>query len=161
MRTKAILLSACKMLTLDCIGKNHDIADDSFCKWPKCNTTGCTNCHMWEFCDGRNIQACFFSVLKNSICNLFWTRFSFFLFFFLDQTNKCRCKDTADCSNPGIILCVRVGEDRVNQTMSECEAGLKRCKGEKVSVVGILSCPAWGLELITTFLYIPLCVTPQ
>lgn len=73
--------------------------------------------------------------------------FFFFFFgciFFLDQTNKCRCKDSADCLNPGFNVCVRVGEDTTaeNQTMSECEAGLQRCKGEKVSVVNILPCPA-------------------
>ncbi|KAM4616778.1 complement component C7 [Polymixia lowei] len=58
-----------------------------------------------------------------------------------DQTNTCRCKDSADCSVPEINVCVRVGEDvTANQTMSECEAGLRRCKGETVSVVGILPC---------------------
>lgn len=59
-------------------------------------------------------------------------------------TNQCRCNDSADCSNAGIQVCVRVGEDETaqSQTMSECEAGLKRCKGEKVSVVSILPCAA-------------------
>ncbi|XP_068167539.1 complement component C7 [Antennarius striatus] len=56
-----------------------------------------------------------------------------------DQTNECRCKDSADCSNPGSNVCVRVG-DNADQTMSECEAGLRRCKGENVSVVSILPC---------------------
>lgn len=38
-------------------------------------------------------------------------------------------------------MCVRVGEDETaqSQTMSECETGPKRCKGEKVSVVSILA----------------------
>lgn len=59
-----------------------------------------------------------------------------------DETNECSCKDTADCSTPGADVCVRIGEDATAapQTMSECEAGLRRCKGEKVSVVGILPC---------------------
>ncbi|KAM9360672.1 complement component C7 [Symphorus nematophorus] len=57
-----------------------------------------------------------------------------------DQTSECRCKDSADCLNPGLNVCVRIGEDAANQTMSECEAGLKRCKGEKVSVVSIVPC---------------------
>lgn len=61
-------------------------------------------------------------------------------FFLLDQTNECRCLDSADCNNQGINVCVRVGEDGGNQTMSECEAGLKRCNGEQVSVVSILPC---------------------
>ncbi|KAE8292038.1 Complement component C7 Precursor [Larimichthys crocea] len=57
-----------------------------------------------------------------------------------DQTNQCQCKDSADCVTPGYNVCVRVGEDAANQTMSECDAGLRRCKGEKVSVVSILPC---------------------
>lgn len=67
----------------------------------------------------------------------------FYINFFvvvLDQTNECRCRDSADCLNPGVNVCVRVGADGQNQTMSECEAGLKRCKGEEVSVVSILPC---------------------
>lgn len=62
----------------------------------------------------------------------------------LDQTNDCRCKEPADCLTPGINVCVRVGEDvtAATQTMSECEAGVRQCKGEKVSVVGILPCAA-------------------
>lgn len=108
---KSVLLNVCKMHALQCIGKNHMIAEDSTCKWPVSNRS-CTNCHMWETCD--------------------------------DQTNECRCKDSADCMNPGINVCVRIGEDATaaNQTMSECEAGLQRCKGEKVSVVSILPCAA-------------------
>lgn len=59
-----------------------------------------------------------------------------------DQTNECSCKDSADCLTPGFDVCVHVGEDvtAADQTMSECEAGLRRCKGEKVSVVSILPC---------------------
>ncbi|XP_070759916.1 complement component C7 [Enoplosus armatus] len=57
-----------------------------------------------------------------------------------DQTNECRCRDSSDCLTPGINVCVRVGENAVTQTMSECEAGLQRCRGETVSVVSILPC---------------------
>uniref|UniRef100_A0A673ZIG1 Complement component C7 n=1 Tax=Salmo trutta TaxID=8032 RepID=A0A673ZIG1_SALTR len=60
------------------------------------------------------------------------------------QTNRCRCKDGAECSDPGLSVCVRMGDDAnsATQTLSECEAGLRRCKGEKVSVVSILPCSA-------------------
>lgn len=111
-RRKTVLLNVCKMHALQCMGKNHVIEEDVACNWPERNTTGCANCHMWETCD--------------------------------DQSNECRCKDSADCLNPGLNVCVRVGEDATaaNQTLSECEAGLKRCKGEKVSVVSILPCTA-------------------
>ncbi|XP_035514577.1 complement component C7 [Morone saxatilis] len=109
---KSVLLNVCKMHVLQCMGKIHSIVDDSTCNWPERNTTGCTKCHMWETCD--------------------------------DQTNECRCKDSADCLTPGLNVCVRIGEDATaaSQTMSECEAGLKRCKGEQVSVVSILPCAA-------------------
>uniref|UniRef100_H3C1J3 Complement component C7 n=1 Tax=Tetraodon nigroviridis TaxID=99883 RepID=H3C1J3_TETNG len=105
---RPFLLTVCKMHALRCLGKRYLIAEDGVCEWPQRNTTGCTNCHLWELCD--------------------------------DQTNECRCKDSADCSDPGVNVCVRVGADGQNQTMSECEAGLKRCKGEQVSVVSILPC---------------------
>ncbi|XP_053180956.1 complement component C7 [Scomber japonicus] len=111
LRGKSILLSVCKLHALQCLKKNHVIAEDSTCEWPLRNTTtDCTNCQMWETCD--------------------------------DQTNKCRCKDSAECSTPGYNVCVRVGEDATaaTQTMSECEAGLRRCKEEKVSVVNIQPC---------------------
>ncbi len=53
---KSILLSVCKMHVLQCMGKSHTIAEESTCRWPERNT-GCTNCHMWETCDGRDIQS--------------------------------------------------------------------------------------------------------
>uniref|UniRef100_A0A8C6TML5 Complement component C7 n=1 Tax=Neogobius melanostomus TaxID=47308 RepID=A0A8C6TML5_9GOBI len=45
-----------------------------------------------------------------------------------DQTSTCRCRATADCPSPGLSVCV------------ECEAGLHRCRGEQVTVVGITPC---------------------
>ncbi|KAM8759671.1 complement component C7 [Acanthopagrus schlegelii] len=107
---KSVPLTVCKMHALQCMRKNYMIAEDGTCNWPVRSTTGCTSCHMWETCD--------------------------------DQTNECRCRDSADCSSPGINVCVRVGEDATaaSQTMSECEAGLQRCKGVNVTVVSILPC---------------------
>lgn len=55
MRNKPILLTVCRMHALRCMGKNQLIAEDSICNWPERNTTGCTNCHMWERCDGGPI----------------------------------------------------------------------------------------------------------
>lgn len=110
---KSVLINVCKMHALKCVGKTHVIAEDGICIWTQRDANaGCTKCHMWETCD--------------------------------EQSNECRCKEEADCSTPGINVCVRVGENAtaVPQTMSECEAGLKRCKGEKVSVVNILPCPS-------------------
>ncbi|KAG7454191.1 complement component C7-like [Solea senegalensis] len=108
--TRSLFLSVCKVHALQCVGKDIRVAEDSTCDWPERNTTGCINCHVWESCD--------------------------------DQTNECRCKESADCSTQEFNVCVRVGEDAAAavQTMSECEAGLRRCKGEKVSVISVLPC---------------------
>ncbi|KAF3851215.1 hypothetical protein F7725_012987 [Dissostichus mawsoni] len=84
-----VLLNVCKMQSLQCLGKNHTMAEESSCMWPQRITTDCTNCHIWETCD--------------------------------DQTNACRCKESADCLTPGSNVCVQVGEDAsaASQTMSE------------------------------------------
>uniref|UniRef100_A0A8C8ERJ3 Complement component C7 n=1 Tax=Oncorhynchus tshawytscha TaxID=74940 RepID=A0A8C8ERJ3_ONCTS len=105
-------LSVCKMHTLNCLGRSFNLSEDSACEWPTNTTSPCTDCQLWETCDG--------------------------------QTNRCRCKDWAECSDPGLSVCVRMGDDAnsATQTLSECEAGLRRCKGEKVSVVSILPCSA-------------------
>ncbi|MED6277324.1 hypothetical protein CHARACLAT_012206 [Characodon lateralis] len=105
-------LTVCKMQAIQCIGKNFEIAEDSNCKRPQ-RSTSChvqETCQMWENCD--------------------------------DQSNQCHCKESAECLTPGLNVCVRVGEDVTvaPQTMSECEAGLRRCKGEKVKVVSLLPC---------------------
>ncbi|KAM3867454.1 complement component C7 [Diretmus argenteus] len=109
-RGRTALLNVCKMHVLQCIQKSHTLAEDSACQWPARTPAACTNCPMWETCD--------------------------------DQTNQCRCKDPEECLVTGLSVCVHAGEDATmgNQTMSECEAGLRRCKGEKVSVVSILPC---------------------
>uniref|UniRef100_A0A3B4ATJ5 Complement component C7 n=1 Tax=Periophthalmus magnuspinnatus TaxID=409849 RepID=A0A3B4ATJ5_9GOBI len=54
--------------------------------------------------------------------------------------DSCRCQDSADCPSPGLSVCVRVGSDSAPLTLSECEAGLRRCKGERVTVVDIEPC---------------------
>ncbi|XP_078809266.1 complement component C7 isoform X4 [Oryzias latipes] len=107
---KLIPMTVCKMHALKCNKKNFEIAEYSDCVWPQRNTLNCSSCHMWEKCD--------------------------------DTTSSCRCKELAECLNSGINVCVRVGEDDTasTQTMSECEAGVRRCNGEKVSVVSILPC---------------------
>ncbi|XP_020787998.2 LOW QUALITY PROTEIN: complement component C7 [Boleophthalmus pectinirostris] len=58
-----------------------------------------------------------------------------------EQTSTCSCRASADCSSPGLSVCVRVGSDSDPLTLSECEAGLRRCRGEMVTVVDIDPCP--------------------
>uniref|UniRef100_A0A1A8PNT9 Complement component C7 n=1 Tax=Nothobranchius rachovii TaxID=451742 RepID=A0A1A8PNT9_9TELE len=107
---KFVPMTVCKMHAIKCIGGQLQISEYNNCMWPQRNTTGCHNCLMWEDCDA--------------------------------ERNQCGCKDSANCSTPGSNVCVRVGEDvtALPQSMSECEAGLRRCKGEKVSVINVLPC---------------------
>lgn len=135
-------LTVCKMQALRCMGKNIQIVEDSNCKWPQHNRSSCTECHMWENCDGRKMEGHKHLIALYSVFDIF-INYSFFSYYILpDQSNQCRCKDSADCSTPGLNVCVRVGEDLnvAPQTMSECDAGIRRCKGEKVMVVSILPC---------------------
>jgi len=135
-------ISVCKMHALQCAGKNVEITEHSSCNWPQRKTEGCTDCHMWEKCDGRNIQGHNQFITMDSSCMFFTVHPICSHLILLDQTNTCRCKNPEDCSNPGLSVCVRVGENAAvaTQTMSECEAGLRQCKGERVSIVSILPC---------------------
>lgn len=137
---KSIALNVCKMHALSCMGKAALIAEDSICTWPDRDTTNCISCHMWEDCDGKDIRGSKVSAITQRFCD---TNSPSHHYYYLAQTNQCRCKESADCLNAGFNVCVHVGEDATaeNQTMSECEAGLRRCKGETVSLVSILPCP--------------------
>lgn len=76
MTNRPILLTVCQMHALRCMGKNHLIAEDSVCKWPERNTTGCTNCHVWELCDGGDNKMYKFK----TECLLLYNFFFFFFF---------------------------------------------------------------------------------
>ncbi|XP_056134374.1 complement component C7 [Lampris incognitus] len=109
-RTGTLSISVCGMLAMQCLGRRVTLTEDSRCQWPKRTSTSCTNCPMWETCDA--------------------------------QTNMCRCKEPTECLVQGMSVCVRVGEDltAANQTMSECEAGLRKCKGDTVTVISPVPC---------------------
>uniref|UniRef100_A0A667XF14 Complement component C7 n=1 Tax=Myripristis murdjan TaxID=586833 RepID=A0A667XF14_9TELE len=103
-RSRAALLSVCKLHALQCIGKNYNLSEDSACQWPQRTTTLCNKCQMWETCDGTNIR----QQIK------------------LIELGR---EKAAHKTNFSLLT-----------TMSECEAGQRRCKGEKVSVLSILPC---------------------
>lgn len=110
---QAAVVTVCKMHALKCMKKDLALAEDSLCDWSmQTASRTCSKCHMWETCDG--------------------------------QTNTCVCRASSNCSSPGLSVCVRAGEDpaAAPQTMSECEAGLRRCRGDKVTVVKIVPCSA-------------------
>ncbi|XP_058846100.1 complement component C7-like [Acipenser ruthenus] len=59
-----------------------------------------------------------------------------------EQTNICACRGIEECKESGSSICVLAGENHFKQTMSECEAGARRCRGENISVVNIRPCEA-------------------
>ncbi|KAJ8262862.1 hypothetical protein COCON_G00153190 [Conger conger] len=58
------------------------------------------------------------------------------------ETSRCRCKEPGECVESGALLCVQSGEGAVAVTMSECEAGRRRCSGENVTVTSVQPCQA-------------------
>ncbi|XP_054439949.1 complement component C7 [Pteronotus mesoamericanus] len=54
------------------------------------------------------------------------------------QDSKCVCREASECEEEGISVCAEVnGEQR---TLTECEAGALRCRGQSVSVTSIEPC---------------------
>ncbi|XP_062984188.1 complement component C7 [Elgaria multicarinata webbii] len=57
------------------------------------------------------------------------------------QTNQCVCREAGQCSSSaGISICVDVDGSGAQQTMAECEAGILKCQGQSINVVGIRPC---------------------
>lgn len=54
------------------------------------------------------------------------------------QSSKCVCKEVSECQEEGFRVCVQV-DDR-EQTMTECEAGVLRCRGQSISITSIWPC---------------------
>ncbi|XP_015264814.1 PREDICTED: complement component C7 [Gekko japonicus] len=59
-----------------------------------------------------------------------------------DSTNKCTCRQDGACSSDGISICVQLDGSAAQQTMTECEAGLLRCRGSHFTIVSIRPCAA-------------------
>lgn len=53
---RSLLMNVCAMHALQCIGKNLELAEDGACQRREHTATGCTNCQMWEACDGTDRQ---------------------------------------------------------------------------------------------------------
>ncbi|XP_004448265.1 complement component C7 [Dasypus novemcinctus] len=56
------------------------------------------------------------------------------------QSNKCVCREASDCEEDGFSVCVDVNGNE--QTMTECEAGALRCRGQRVHIARITPCAA-------------------
>ncbi|XP_062290872.1 complement component 7b isoform X1 [Scomber scombrus] len=55
------------------------------------------------------------------------------------QAGKCECQTASDCPEDSAPLCVSSGDG--SETMTECQAGAKRCAGEQLNVISIEACP--------------------
>uniref|UniRef100_A0A8C9U7R4 Complement component C7 n=1 Tax=Scleropages formosus TaxID=113540 RepID=A0A8C9U7R4_SCLFO len=109
-RGQTSLLTVCRVRALECLGRRYALAEDSACIWPEKKAALCPACRIWERCD--------------------------------EQTDVCVCRNPEECTEPGSRVCARVGEDKsaAPVTMTECEAGLRRCRGEQVTVVDLQPC---------------------
>ncbi|KAM9735147.1 complement component C7-like [Menidia menidia] len=58
-----------------------------------------------------------------------------------ESARKCICQNPSECPEDSTPLCVRVNDDTVPITMSECELGARRCAGEQSNVISIEACP--------------------
>ncbi|XP_037655093.1 complement component C7 isoform X2 [Choloepus didactylus] len=56
------------------------------------------------------------------------------------QSNKCVCREASECEEEGFSVCVDVNGRE--QTMTECEAGALRCRGQGVSITRLTPCAA-------------------
>ncbi|XP_008322854.1 complement component C7-like isoform X2 [Cynoglossus semilaevis] len=57
-----------------------------------------------------------------------------------ESERKCVCQDPSACPSDSAPLCVNTGDGSVATTMSECEVGARRCRGEHVTVIDIDAC---------------------
>ncbi|KAM5264400.1 complement component C7 [Ctenodactylus gundi] len=91
-------------------------------------------------CQGRNYtlagkDSCVLPVLAQKACGAcpLWGRCD-------AQSNKCVCREVRECQEEGYSVCVEV--DGQQQTMTECEAGALRCRGQTLWITSIKPCAA-------------------
>ncbi|KAM4869966.1 complement component C7 [Urocitellus parryii] len=56
------------------------------------------------------------------------------------SSGKCVCREASECQEEGFSVCVEVSGKEL--TMSECEAGVLRCRGQSISVTSMKPCAA-------------------
>ncbi|KAL1783022.1 complement component C7 [Sigmodon hispidus] len=54
------------------------------------------------------------------------------------QNSKCVCREASECQKAGYSICMDVNGKE--ETMSECEAGVLRCRGQSISITSIKPC---------------------
>uniref|UniRef100_A0A8C5LST0 Complement component C7 n=1 Tax=Leptobrachium leishanense TaxID=445787 RepID=A0A8C5LST0_9ANUR len=55
-----------------------------------------------------------------------------------DKAKECVCRESHTCGNEGISICVE--SNGTKRTLTECEAGVLKCRGENVRIVSISPC---------------------
>ncbi|KAI5086272.1 complement component C7 isoform X1, partial [Silurus meridionalis] len=102
--------SVCKVRAQQCLGQHHIVADHSACQWPESVTAACPQCSLWTTCD--------------------------------DETKTCHCKSLDECipSSRWINICVRLTKDSEISTVTECEVGVRRCRGETPQILKLQAC---------------------
>uniref|UniRef100_A0A8C5TNB7 Complement component C7 n=1 Tax=Malurus cyaneus samueli TaxID=2593467 RepID=A0A8C5TNB7_9PASS len=59
-----------------------------------------------------------------------------------DGKRTCVCDGDGLCEEEGVQVCAQVSDSAAHRTLTECEAGLLRCRGEAVTLVSIQPCDA-------------------
>ncbi|XP_053535298.1 complement component C7 isoform X2 [Ictalurus punctatus] len=102
--------SVCKARAMQCLGYQYTVAEHSACQWPESVTAVCPQCSLWTTCD--------------------------------EEMNTCRCKTLDECTSSSrwIDVCVRLTEDAEVSTVTECEVGVRRCRGETPRILTLQAC---------------------
>lgn len=89
-------------------------------------------------CNKRNYtlvgkDSCTLPSLAEKVCGAcpIWTKCD-------AQNGKCVCREASECQVAGYRICVEVNGKE--ETMSECEAGILRCRGQSISITAIKPC---------------------
>ncbi|KAM8793603.1 complement component C7-like [Eudromia elegans] len=56
------------------------------------------------------------------------------------ESKSCVCREDGQCAEGGARLCAEVSGSAAPQTVTECEAGLRKCRGETVTLVSLRPC---------------------
>lgn len=100
-----------------------------------------TVCKMHALhCQGRNYtlagrSSCTLPALAQKACGAcpLWEKCD-------AQSSRCVCREASECQEKGFSICVEVNGKE--QTMSECEAGTLRCRGQSISITSMKACAA-------------------
>ncbi|XP_062855534.1 complement component C7 [Trichomycterus rosablanca] len=103
-------MSVCKVRAQQCVGHQYGVAEHSACQWTDGDTAVCPQCSLWSMCD--------------------------------EQTQTCVCGTPDECSpSPRWInVCARLSQDSAVTTVTECEVGVRRCRGENPQIVKLEPC---------------------